>query len=62
MFIAKYTEQEKLSAGGGAVDESEDIRVLEYAFDTAYDMIEAGEIKDAKTVILLQYLKLQNKL
>jgi len=61
LFIAKYTVQQKLSAGGGAVGESEDIRVLEYAFDTAFEMIQTGEIKDAKTVILLQYLKLQGK-
>ena len=62
LFIAQYTEQEKLSAGGGAADESEDIRVLEYAFDNAFNMIQTGEIKDAKTVILLQYLKLQDEL
>ena len=59
LFIASYTPIEKVSDGGGAPDESEDIEVLEYAFAKAFDMIRTGEIKDAKTVILLQYLMLQ---
>ena len=59
LFIASYTPIEKVSAGGGAPDESEDIEVLEYAFAKAYNMIQTGEIKDAKTVILLQHLMLQ---
>lgn len=58
LFIAKYDTNDKVSDGGGAADESEDIEVLEYAFAKAYDMIRSGDIKDAKTVILLQYLKL----
>ena len=58
LFIARYSSNEKVSDGGGAPDESEDIEVLEYAFAKAYDMIRTGEIKDAKTVILLQHLKL----
>lgn len=58
LFIARYSSNEKVSDGGGASDESEDIEVLEYAFAKAYDMIRTGEIKDAKTVILLQHLKL----
>lgn len=59
LFMASYTPIEKVSAGGGAPDESEDIEVLEYAFAKAYHMIQTGEIKDAKTVILLQHLMLQ---
>ena len=56
-FIAKYRDDMKTSDGGG-VDEEEDIEVLELQFSEAYGMIEAGEIKDAKTIMLLQYLKL----
>lgn len=59
LFIARYSSKDKVSEGGGAPDESEDIEVLEYAFAKAYDMIRTGEIKDAKTVILLQHLKLR---
>lgn len=59
LFIANYTKKEKVSEGGGLASEHEDILVHEYAFAKAYKMIQTGEIKDAKTVILLQYLKLQ---
>jgi nudix-type nucleoside diphosphatase (YffH/AdpP family) len=59
LFIAGYTEKDKVSEGGGLVAEHEDILVHEYAFAKAYSMIQTGEIKDAKTVVLLQYLKLQ---
>ncbi len=59
LFIASYTAKDKVSEGGGLISEHEDILVHEYAFAKAYTMIETGEIKDAKTVILLQYLKLQ---
>jgi GDP-mannose pyrophosphatase NudK len=60
-FVAEYTKEMRTSAGGG-VDEHEDIDVLELPFDTAYGMIETGELKDAKTIMLLQYAKLHNLL
>ena len=59
LFIAGYTAKDKVSEGGGLISEHEDILVHEYAFAKAYSMIQTGEIKDAKTVVLLQYLKLQ---
>lgn len=59
LFMAQYTAKDKVSEGGGIAHEHEDIKVHEYAFAKAYDMIQTGEIKDAKTVILLQHLKLQ---
>ena len=55
-FIAEYTKDMKESEGGG-VDDGEDIEVLEYKFDQAVKMIETGEIKDGKTIMLLQYLQ-----
>jgi GDP-mannose pyrophosphatase NudK len=58
-FIAEYTKDMRTSPGGG-VDDHEDIEVLELDFEKAYQMIETGEIKDGKTIILLQYLKLNN--
>jgi len=60
-FIGSYEDAIKLSDGGGAEDETENIEVLEYPFDKALAMITAGEIKDAKTIMLLQYAKI-NKL
>jgi nudix-type nucleoside diphosphatase (YffH/AdpP family) len=56
-FIAEYTREMKESEGGG-VDEGENIEVLEYKFDQALKMMETGEIKDGKTIMLLQYLQI----
>ena len=56
-FIAEYTKEMKETEGGG-VDEGEDIEVLEYNFDQALKMVAKGEIKDGKTIMLLQYLQL----
>lgn len=54
-FIAEYSEAQRTSAGGGVEDE--DIEVLELPFSQALTMIQTGEIRDGKTVILLQYLQ-----
>lgn len=61
-FTGEYTSDMKVSEGGGAEGESENITVLELDFDEAYAMIKTGEIKDAKTIMLLQYAKLHNLL
>ncbi|MFD0761544.1 NUDIX domain-containing protein [Lutibacter aestuarii] len=60
-FIAEYSDEMKLGNGGGLASEHEEIEVLELNFNKAIHMISSGEIKDAKTVILLQYAQL-NKL
>ena len=61
-FVAKYTDSQKVHEGGGMDDEQEDIEVLELNTEQAYQMIETGEIKDGKTIMLLQYLRLQQLL
>ncbi|WP_437394554.1 GDP-mannose pyrophosphatase NudK [Olivibacter jilunii] len=61
-FIAEYTNEMKITAGGGLEHEGENIEVLELFFDDALRMMETGEIKDGKTIILLQYLRLKNLL
>ena len=58
-FIAAYSKEMKIHEGGGVAEEHENIEVLELPFTEAYGMIQSGEIKDAKTIMLLQYLKLQ---
>ena len=60
LFIGEYDASMKVHAGGGLEDEQEEIQVIEMPFDDAYTMIATGEIKDAKTIILLQYAKLNN--
>lgn len=60
-FVAEYAKNMKVSEGGGLQEESENIEVLELPFQKALDMVGAGEIKDAKTIMLLQYAQI-NKL
>nr|WP_315150329.1 GDP-mannose pyrophosphatase NudK [uncultured Flavobacterium sp.] len=60
LFIAEYNSSMKVSAGGGLAHEQEEIDVIEIPFAQAYVMIESGEIKDAKTIMLLQYAKIHN--
>lgn len=57
-YIAAYDDGNKVSLGGGLAEEQEDITVLEVDFEKALAMISTGEIKDAKTIMLLQYLKI----
>jgi GDP-mannose pyrophosphatase NudK len=58
-FIGEYSKNQRVNEGGG-VEGEENIQVLELPFQKAWEMMESGEIKDAKTVILLQYAKLHN--
>lgn len=58
-FIAEYSKEMKVTEGGGLEHEEENIEVLELNIDNAIDMIESGEIKDGKTIMLLQYIKLK---
>ena len=59
-FIAEYSNSMKVHEGGGIASEQENIEVLEILLEQAMAMIRSGEIKDAKTIMLLQYVKLQN--
>lgn len=59
LFVATYDETMKVHAGGGLDEEQEDIEVLELSFKEAYGMISTGQIEDAKTIMLLQYLKIR---
>lgn len=59
-FVAQYNDDMKISDGGGLEEEHEDIEVLEINFEIALAMVLKGEINDAKTVVLLQYAKLNS--
>jgi hypothetical protein len=60
-FVGEYSKEQQVNEGGG-VDEEENIEVLELKFDVAFAMIGTGEIKDAKTIMLLQHAKLNQLL
>ena len=58
LFVAEYSKDQKITEGGGLEHEEEDIDVLEMPFEHALEMVKTGEIKDAKTVLLLQYAQI----
>jgi nudix-type nucleoside diphosphatase (YffH/AdpP family) len=58
-FLGEYTNAMKIHAGGGLAHEQEEIEVLEIDFESALAMIETGEICDAKTIILLQHIRIK---
>lgn len=60
LFVGEYDESMKVSDGGGAADETENIEVMEIDFQKALQMIATGEIKDAKTILLLQYAQINS--
>ena len=59
LFVASYAPADRISAGGGAANEGEDIEVLEIGLDEAVAMVASGAISDAKTVMLIQHLELE---
>lgn len=59
-FISEYDKSMKINDGGGKEEETEEIEVLEIEFNEALKMINKGIIKDAKTILLLQYAKINN--
>lgn len=58
LFVGEYNESMKVNDGGGLEEEQENIEVLEMKYEQAYAMIATGEITDAKTILLLQYAKI----
>ncbi len=56
-FVAPYTAEDRIAAGGGLVDEGEDIEVIETTLDGALDWVERGEIIDVKTLLHLYHAK-----
>ncbi len=57
-YLGEYRDNQRVSEGGGADSETEHIQVLEYSYEEALAMLANGEIRDAKTLILLQYAAL----
>ena len=57
-FVAEYEAGSNRETGGGVVSEGEDISTIELDLDDALRKIEIGEIKDGKTILLLQFAKL----
>ncbi len=61
LFTGNYTNSDRINNGGGLETENEEIEVFEVTFTKAMEMIDSGEIIDARTIMLLQYIQI-NKL
>ena len=61
-FVAEYEDADRVTAGGGAAGEGEDIEVLEMPLAEAMALVDAGTIRDGKTIMLLQYTALKGLL
>jgi len=61
-FVAEYSKDLKINDGGGIPDEQENIEVLEMPFVEAIQKVKSGEIRDGKTILLLQYAQVNQLL
>lgn len=59
-YVAPYTRAQKVGKGGGLEEEGEELKIMEVPFAEAVEMVEKGEIRDAKTILLIQYALLKN--
>ncbi|MFC5861285.1 NUDIX domain-containing protein [Acidicapsa dinghuensis] len=57
-FAAEYDSAARQEQGGGVASDGEDIETVELTLDEALEKIANGEIRDGKTIMLLQYAKL----
>ncbi|MGF7035424.1 nudix-type nucleoside diphosphatase (YffH/AdpP family) [Paenibacillus mucilaginosus] len=62
LYAAEYDPQMRTGGGGGLEEEQEHIEVLELPFARALAMVDSGEIRDAKTIMLLQQAQLEGLL
>jgi nudix-type nucleoside diphosphatase (YffH/AdpP family) len=58
LFVGAYRREDRRGDGGGLAEDGEDIEVLELPLAEALAMVAAGEIVDAKTIMLLQWAAL----
>ena len=58
LFFVEVALTDRTSPGGGQPEEGEDIRMVPVAVEEAFAMVSGGRIRDAKTLIALQWLAL----
>ena len=57
-YLASYTLNDRVSEGGGLAHEGEDIIIEEIALDELGEAALQGQLRDAKTILLIQHLML----
>lgn len=58
-FLAAYSDRDRVERGGGLEEEHEGIRPREVPLAELWRLAEAGRLGDAKTLILLQALRIR---
>lgn len=58
-FTGEYHEGMKVNGGGGVEHEGEDIEIIELTFEQVRSKLNNKEFNDAKTIILLQHLRIK---
>jgi nudix-type nucleoside diphosphatase (YffH/AdpP family) len=58
-FLAEYRRQDRVGRGGGLNEEQEHLRVCEVPLGELWRRAEAGELRDAKTLTLVQALRIR---
>lgn len=58
-FLAEYEAADRVSEGGGLEEEEEHLGVCEVPLQRLWQMAEAGELRDAKTLTLVQALRIR---
>lgn len=59
LYLAEYSEEDRVAPGGGLEEEGEHVRVKEVPLAVLWAMAEAGALADAKTLILVQALRIR---
>ncbi|HEX3701268.1 MAG TPA: NUDIX hydrolase [Phenylobacterium sp.] len=59
LFLAAYSRADRVSDGGGAAGEQENITVLELPLDELWARVEAREVEDLKTLALVLALRVR---
>lgn len=59
LYLAAYSEADRVGPGGGLAEEGECIKVLELPLSRLANLADDGALTDAKTLILVQTLRLR---
>ncbi|MGD2085435.1 MAG: NUDIX hydrolase [Candidatus Aminicenantes bacterium] len=57
LYYAEITNSDRVSYGGGAETEHEDIQIVEFSLPDLWEALDSGKIMDAKTLVALFWFK-----